>query len=219
MWSEISTANPLKLHDIYPTSMLSDKTGLFVCLLFWSLIALVSSKQDCSSGPCFPAPANVQSKFVVNASSTCGLNGPENYCLSSDSSCLRVCDTSVKDQRHPASYVNDAAFSNTFWKSGNYIRPVYLQIDFGAVLMLYRSVVTFMYEVPAAMYFAKSINYGTTFVPINYHATDCTKFFSLTVTQSNRRNGLAVECFRIYAQNNPSKQVSFESFFCFLFFY
>jgi hypothetical protein len=97
---------------------------------------------------------------------------------------------------------------NTFWKSVNVDKPVFLQFDFGVLFILYRSVVTFRLEVPAAMYFSKSKDYGSTFQAISFYAKDCGTFFNMSVTPTNRRNGTQVECFKIDPTNLPEKQVS-----------
>jgi len=183
-------------------------TKIITSLVFLSIFSTALSTKDCSIGACFPSPKEITSKFNINASSTCGVGGPEIYCEPKQQVCTAVCDSQNNATRHPPSFVNDDYSLGTFWKSKNVERPVYLQIDLGSMFMLYRSVVTFQFEIPAAFYFAKSTDYGATFKPLGYYATDCTKFFNMATTQTNRRNGLAVECFLIDPENTPSKQVS-----------
>lgn len=183
-------------------------TRIVTSFVFLSIFSIVLSTKDCSKGPCFPSPKEIAGKFAVNASSTCGIDAPEIYCEPKQQVCTAICNAKDNATKHPPSFVNDAYSLGTFWKSENVERPVYLQIDFGSMFMLYRSVVSFQFEVPAAMYLAKSTDYGLTYKPLGYYATDCTKFFNMTTTTTNRRNGLAVECFLIDPENTPSKQVS-----------
>ncbi|KXJ15456.1 Netrin-4 [Exaiptasia diaphana] len=115
--------------------------------------------------------------------------------------------------RHPPSYVNDALTPVTFWKSKNAVeRPVYLQMDFNSTFMIYVAAVKFFFELPAAAYLAKSVDYGKSFQPLAYFATDCMKFFGLSTTAYNKKNGLTVECFLIDKQLMSAKQVNWSAF-------
>ena len=178
-----------------------------LCVVFVTSIQVVSSQKGCAgSGNCLPAPQSLSKEYLVTASpnATCG-DPSEVFCLEGD--CTKVCNANDKDLMHPTNYTQDPFSPVTYWKSKNYIYPVFLQIDTGATFMLYRSVVTFFHELPAAMYFAKSNDFGATFTEIAYYSTDCQSFFNRTETAENKRNGLEVQCFKIDPGTNTDKQV------------
>ncbi|KAL9988631.1 hypothetical protein ACROYT_G003097 [Oculina patagonica] len=164
----------------------------------------VSCQDSCSSGPCYPPPADISGDFNVTANSTCG-DPPEQYCVNLD--CSKVCNANDPNNEHPPRFVNDGFSANTFWKSKNYEYPVVLQLDIGRTFMLYQSVVTFYHELPAAMYLSKSNDSGRTYNPITYFATNCTEYFNLPETPDNEREGLKVQCFKIDPGTNPKKQL------------
>lgn len=166
---------------------------------------IVSGQNQCNNGPCYPSPVDIAGRYNVTANSTCGEPTQEIYCVNLD--CSKVCNANDPDLQHPPRFVNDRFSANTFWKSKNYEFPVVLELDFGRTFMLYRSVVTFYHELPAAMYFLKSNDSGRTYRPITYFATNCTRFFGMPETPENDREGLKVQCFKIDPGTNPSKQV------------
>jgi len=166
---------------------------------------IVSCQDACSSGPCYPPPADISGDFNVTANSTCG-DPSEAYCVKLD--CTKVCNANDPNNEHPARFVNDPFADGKFWKSKNFEYPVVLQLDIGRTFMLYRSVVTFYHELPAAMYLLKSNDSGITYNPITYFATNCTEFFNMQETPENEREGLKVQCFKIDPDTNPGLQVS-----------
>ena len=175
------------------------------CLLAIFGAKIVSCQDACSSGPCYPPPADISGDFNVTANSTCG-DPAEQYCVKLD--CTKVCNANDLNNEHPPSFVNDPFSDGTFWKSKNFEYPVVLQLDIGRTFMLYRSVVTFYHELPAAMYLLKSNDSGITYNPLTYFATNCTESFNMPETPENEREGLKVQCFKIEPDLNPNLQVS-----------
>ena len=177
-----------------------------LCLLANIFAPQIALCQDpCSSGPCYPPPKDISGDFNVTANSTCG-DPPEQYCAKLE--CTKVCDAKDPTNEHKASFVNDPSGDGKFWKAKNFEYPVALQFDFGRTFMLYRSVVTFYHELPAAIYLLKSNDSGRTFNPITYFATNCTEFFNMPETPENEREGLKVQCFGIDPDTNPNLQVN-----------
>ena len=177
-----------------------------LCLLVNIFAAqLASCRDSCRSGPCYPPPTDLSSDFNVTANSTCG-DPPEQYCVKLD--CSKVCNAADPNNKHDSSFVNDPFADGKFWKSKNFEYPVALQIDFGRTFMLYRSVMTFYHELPAATYLLKSNDLGRTFHPIRYFATNCTEFFNMPETPEYDREGFKVQCFKIDPDTNTNLQVS-----------
>ena len=168
-------------------------------------LPIVLCQDSCTGGPCYPPPADISGDFNVTANSTCG-DPPEQYCVKLN--CTKVCDAKDPNNNHNPSFVNDPFGWGKFWKSKNFQYPVALQLDFGRTFMLYRSVVTFYHELPAAMYLLKSNDSGRTFDPIAYFATNCKEAFNMSETPENERKSLKVQCFGIDPATNPNLQVS-----------
>ena len=213
--SEIEWASTRKCHingSFHMASSSGTVTFAVLSLLLICTIHVVSSQNVCTcSGSCMPSPEDIAGKFAVTSNSTCG-DPVEQYCVGAD--CSKVCNAKDNGLKHPANYTNDAFSLKTFWKSKNYEFPVYLQIDTGALFVLYQSVITFQHELPAAMYLAKSKDFGATFSKIAFFSSDCRAFFNMGETPDNKKDGLKVECFKIDPVLNSNKQVSmFRVFF------
>lgn len=188
-----------------PCSNCGSSNFVVLCLLAIFAAQIVSCQGPCSAEPCYPSPKDISTFSNVTANSTCG-EEPEVYCYKSD--CSKVCNANQDSLKHPARFVNDPFADNTFWKAKNFDYPVALKLDINRTFMLYQSVVTFYHELPAAMYLLKSNDSGTTFSPITYFATNCTKFFNMPETPDNEREGLKVQCFKINPGTNVNLQVS-----------
>ena len=179
-------------------------------LLLICTIHVVSSQNGCTgSGSCLPSLEDIAGKFAVTSNSTCG-DPVEQYCVGAD--CSKVCNAKDNGLKHPANYTNDAFSLKTFWKSKNYEFPVYLQIDTGAMFMLYQSMITFQHELPGAMYLAKSKDFGATFSEVAFFSSDCRAFFNMEEIPDIKRSGLKVECFKTDPGLNSDKQVSISFF-------
>ena len=159
---------------------------------------------QCTEGiPCYPSSKDISSKRNVTVNSTCG-SPPEQFCIELD--CSSVCNADDDALKHPASFINDGYNLPTYWKSKNFDHPVFMQIDLGSTFMLFSSIVTFQhdYHLPAAMYFAKSKDFGVRFQPVAYFSTSCSQFYNMTETSLNRRDGLQLECFKMDTTANPN---------------
>ena len=168
-------------------------------------LRIVLCQDSCTGGPCYPPPADISGDFNVTANSTCG-DLPEQHC--DQLNCNKVCDAKDPNNNHNPTFVNDPLGWGKFWKSKNFQYPVALQLDFGRTFMLYRSVVRFYHELPAAMYLLKSNDSGRTFDPITYFATNCKEAFNMSETPEYERESLKVQCFGIDPATNPNLQVS-----------
>ena len=99
---------------------------LYLVLLVFSLGALFHTIQgqncfDDQGDAQFCAPPFLDPSFdkPVDATNTCGLSGPTEYCPLLASRC-QICDAQAPRSRHPASYITDqfGYFNPTWWQSG-----------------------------------------------------------------------------------------------------
>nr|XP_022325556.1 laminin subunit gamma-1-like [Crassostrea virginica] len=98
----------------------------YLVLLVFSLGALFHTIQgqncfDDQGDAQFCAPPFLDPSFdkPVDATNTCGLSGPTEYCPLLASRC-QICDAQAPRSRHPASYITDqfGYFNPTWWQSG-----------------------------------------------------------------------------------------------------
>jgi hypothetical protein len=164
------------------------------------------NKTDCQeTNECLPETGDllIGRKNFLFASSTCGLNGPERYCVisSKDSegfydqnpsnrkgSCF-VCDSTENFNRTINRYshrieniVNGDSMEIDkqgreifikWWQSENSKRHVYIQFDLEIEFMFTHIIMIFKSFVPAAMIIEKSSDFGRTWRPYVYFAHNC----------------------------------------------
>lgn len=98
---------------------------------------------------CVPEFVNAAFNLTVDATNTCGLTGPQEFCLQTGvtgvrKSCGHLCDAANEQQRHPPSFMTDFNNQNywTWWQSetmserrdewlGTRMQPVNLTLHLG----------------------------------------------------------------------------------------
>lgn len=163
-------------------------------LILFSGINL-SHSQCASNIACF-APSIDIAKLAnqnMTINSTCG-DPPEAFCVRSD--CSLLCDASNNQTWHPASYLVDSFELQTFWKSENFLEPIFIQLDLGFQLILHQITMTFQFdELPLGLYFQRSQDHSSSFKTLAYYAIRCLEIFGLQ--ESSTLNGTLALCYRI----------------------
>lgn len=172
--------------------------ALFTAILLTFLTFVCPTySASCIEQTCFPTTRDLTTVAgaSISSNSTCGGTGVEDFCVKQD--CVYKCDANVPSLSHGVNLTIDKFDGDTYWKSKNFDENVVLQLDLGHSYFFTEIFVTFRFEYPAAMYIAKSDDYGTSWRTVTYLSTDCDKYFGMDEVEEKDRNGFAVECIRL----------------------
>ncbi|XP_014860210.1 PREDICTED: laminin subunit beta-4-like [Poecilia mexicana] len=165
-------------------------------ILIFVLVCLPAVKpqdlQDqCPGGSCHPQLGDlmVGRGTQLSASSTCGVDGPQNYCivgyLEGEKKCF-TCDSRLpfSPQSNPQSHrienvvtTFDSDRRLKWWQSENGVHQVSIQLDLETVFQFSHLVLTFKSFRPAAMLVERSKDFGRSWKVFRYFADDCSLHF------------------------------------------
>nr|XP_061780709.1 laminin subunit beta-2-like [Nerophis lumbriciformis]XP_061780717.1 laminin subunit beta-2-like [Nerophis lumbriciformis] len=195
--------------------------AVFMMLL---MLALKVTGQDqpsgphgCTDGSCYPATGNLLIGRAVNlsATSTCGLDGPEHYCIVShlqeSDKCFECNSQHAYDpHRHRNShridnviYLMERNGDNTWWQSANGEENVSIRLNLEAEFHFTHLIMKFKTFRPAAMIIERSADFGRSWRPYRYFASNCTKTFP-GVTANSLRHINDIICEERYSDIEPS---------------
>uniref|UniRef100_A0A667ZNG5 Laminin, beta 2-like n=1 Tax=Myripristis murdjan TaxID=586833 RepID=A0A667ZNG5_9TELE len=179
---------------------------------------LPSGPHGCTEGSCYPATGNLLIGRAVNlsATSTCGLNGPEHYCIVSHLQSDKCFQCNSQHPYDPLRHRNSHRVENvislmddekniTWWQSVNGQESVSIRLNLEAEFHFTHLIMKFKTFRPAAMLIERSADFGRTWRPYRYFAYNCTKTFP-----SIPANGLHhindVICEERYSDIEPSTE-------------
>uniref|UniRef100_A0A8C1NP33 Uncharacterized protein n=1 Tax=Cyprinus carpio TaxID=7962 RepID=A0A8C1NP33_CYPCA len=158
---------------------------VLVCLL-------LNTSQDCRSGACYPAMGDLLlgREQNLHSSSTCGLMGSEVVCTPHGQWKMKCCPC---DSRNPAAYnahriqnVISSAGPNRWWQSKKEVSPVTLQLDLDGMYHLETVSFSFKGPRPDALIVERTRDFGRSWQPVLYMATDCPSTFPQVTTSFPR---------------------------------
>uniref|UniRef100_A0A4W6G241 Laminin, beta 2-like n=1 Tax=Lates calcarifer TaxID=8187 RepID=A0A4W6G241_LATCA len=178
---------------------------------------LPSGPHGCTEGSCYPATGNLLIGRAVNltATSTCGLGGPEPYCIVShlqeSDKCFECNSQHHYNPNHHRNshrienviYLMDRNGDNTWWQSVNGQENVSIRLNLEAEFHFTHLIMKFKTFRPAAMIIERSADFGRTWRPYRYFASNCTKTFP-GIPANGLRHINDIICEERYSDIEPS---------------
>ncbi|XP_068452578.1 laminin subunit beta-4 [Clinocottus analis] len=171
----------------------------------------------CPGGSCNPQLGDlmVGRASRLSASSTCGLDGPQKYCiigyLEEEQKCF-TCDSRLPYNHHgnPNSHrienvitTFDPERKTKWWQSENGAHHVSVRLDLETVFQFSHLVLTFKSFRPAAMLVERSKDFGRSWKVLRYFAEDCSRSFpSVSSQPANSIDDIV--CDSRYSGSDPS---------------
>lgn len=154
----------------------------FIFIQFAALVA-VCVTQECKWGACYPQMGEVQMSKEIDfkASSTCGLNGIEVYCTPLPQLRMKCCPCDSRNPEgrnaHTITNVLSAAGPERWWQSKKDVNPVTIELDLKHLFQLETLLLHFKGPRPDALVIERSADFGRSWTPALYMATDCKTAF------------------------------------------
>uniref|UniRef100_A0A8C3XY43 Laminin subunit beta 4 n=1 Tax=Catharus ustulatus TaxID=91951 RepID=A0A8C3XY43_CATUS len=177
------------------------------------------AQHDCDAGSCHPALGDLlqgRSKQLT-ASSTCGMNSPQKYCiigyLEAEEKCF-LCDS--RYPYNPYTQHNSHMVENVittfeperkkkWWQSENGIDHVSIRLDLETLFQFSHLILTFKTFRPAAMLVERSTDFGRTWKVFRYFAHDCAASFP-NISSGPAKSVGDVVCDSRYSDIEPSTE-------------
>ncbi|XP_062977695.1 laminin subunit beta-1-like [Elgaria multicarinata webbii] len=194
--------------------------ALLLHLLLWVQVANAQGTEEpdllyhgCSEGSCYPATGNllIGRAQSLTATSTCGMEGPQEYCIVShlqDSEKCFTCDSRSPSLREShrlenVIYLSGQDGEQTWWQSANGVEQVSIRLDLEAEFHFTHLIMKFKTFRPAAMLIERSSDFGHSWKVYRYFAFNCSKLFPEIPIQVPTHVNQAV-CDQRYSEIEPS---------------
>ncbi|XP_028308812.1 laminin subunit beta-2 isoform X2 [Gouania willdenowi] len=178
---------------------------------------LPSSPHGCTEGSCYPATGNLLIGRAVNlsATSTCGLDGPDQYCIVShlqeSDKCFECNSQHPYDPYHHRNshrienviYLMEPNGDSTWWQSVNGEENVSIRMNLEAEFHFTHLIMKFKTFRPAAMIIERSADFGRTWRPYRYFSSNCSRTFP-TIPASGLHHINDIICEERYSDIEPS---------------
>uniref|UniRef100_A0A8C4RX20 Laminin subunit beta 3 n=1 Tax=Erpetoichthys calabaricus TaxID=27687 RepID=A0A8C4RX20_ERPCA len=150
---------------------------------FFTLLSLAMAQRDCSRGACYPPTGDLLVGRIssLKASSTCGLTSPEVLCSALGQRQIKCCTCDSRQPKnqnaHRIENVAPQEGPYRWWQAQKGVENVTVQLDLDRKFQLGDMVLDFKGPRPEAFVIERSTDYGKTWQPYLYLATDCRSSF------------------------------------------
>ncbi|VDP45798.1 unnamed protein product [Schistosoma margrebowiei] len=175
-----------------------------------------SEDYSCENTICNPRAGDllIGRESSLIASSTCGLNEVEAYCVvtTSGKSYCKECTSKqpynsiTNPESHRVENVVSRVPSNPgrWWQSQNAVHNVSIVLNLDTQFQFISTILRFKTYRPAAMYLERSYDFGRTWARYAYFSNNCKRDFP-AVPEGPRRSLTDVTCTGVYSQLTPSE--------------
>ncbi|CAH8581151.1 unnamed protein product [Schistosoma haematobium] len=175
-----------------------------------------SEDYSCENTICNPRAGDllIGRESSLIASSTCGLNEVEAYCVvtTSGKSYCKECTSKqpynsiTNPESHRVENVVSRVPSNPgrWWQSQNAVHNVSIVLNLDTQFQFISTILRFKTYRPAAMYLERSYDFGRTWARYAYFSNNCKRDFP-SVPEGPRRSLTDVTCTGVYSQLTPSE--------------
>ncbi|XP_074168450.1 laminin subunit beta-2 [Rhinolophus sinicus] len=166
----------------------------------------------CSSSICYPPTGNliVGRGQSLRTSSTCGLQGPEPYCVVShlqDSEKCFFCDSRGRGGHGIENVISRSGpdGNKTWWQAESGVENVTIQLDLEGAFYFTHLIMTFKTFRPAALLLERSVDHGHSWHVYRYFAHNCSGLFpGIPPAPGHSVNDLV--CDQRYSDMEPSTE-------------
>nr|CDS33438.1 laminin subunit beta 1 [Hymenolepis microstoma] len=190
----------------------------FVGLILIAVFPSYSYDDDysCQNTICSPRAGDllIGRDNALVASSTCGLENVDTYCVVTASGKSHCSECYSKQAYNPITNPNSHRIENVisrvpsdpgrWWQSENALRNVTLTLNLETQFQFISTILRFKTFRPAAMYLERSVDFAQTWQAYAYFSNNCPRDFP-TIPERPRRALSDVTCTSIYSQLTPSE--------------
>ena len=146
-------------------------------------------KEDSTAQTCMPRTEDIAFGRKMEANNTCGINGPQEYCILNifdNNKFCRICDSRDSMNRHTADLLTDSkqGITTTWWQSETLFEnryPVYLTLNFQKKYEVTYVKLIFRSPRPRAfaIYKRSSYDHKEAWLPYQFFAQDCEEVYNI----------------------------------------